>query len=206
MCLIIHKPPYVAIREGLIRAAGRLNPSGWGLMGVDADGGLILERHESVELNELLRVERELRAAEYVLHLRQRARGSWDHASVQPLDIGDELYLMHNGTLPVKTRTPGESDNWHIAHELLRPAAAQWRSLFTDLNLRSRLAASLTAQNKLVLLDYAQGRFLVINRLYGMEFEGLWLSNARWVEHALFPLDTRPPQERSYRVLDVLFL
>jgi predicted glutamine amidotransferase len=178
MCLIIHKPPYVAIREGLIRAAGRLNPSGWGLMGVDADGGLILKRRESVELDELLTLERELRAAEYFLHLRQRARGSWDHASVQPLDIGDELYLMHNGTLPVKTRTPGES----------------------------RLAASLTAQNKLVLLDYAQGRFLVINRLYGMEFEGLWLSNARWVEHALFPLDTRPPQERSYRVLDVLFL
>jgi hypothetical protein len=71
---------------------------------------------------------------------------------------------------------------------------------------RSLLEASLPTQNKLVLLDYRQKRFLVVNRHRGIDFEGLWLSNSRWIDRALFPLDAGLPQERSYRVSDVLFL
>lgn len=205
MCLIIHKPPRTVIPERLIRAARALNQDGWGLMGFDGNGDLLLYR-EPGGLDELLALERELRGAEYILHLRKRTRGSSERCNLHPFEVGDGLYLMHNGTLSVKTRVPGKSDTWHLSHDVLRPLYARWPGLLMDSAFKSLLEASLAPENKLVLLDYPHRRIVIINRHHGLDYEGLWLSSAKWIDRALLPLNTARPQERSYRLSDVRFL
>jgi len=203
--MIIYKPQHVAIREDLLRAAARLNPDGWGLMGFN-EGRLRLRRHEHVNLDQLLAVERELRGAEYVLHLRQRTRGSSDASNVHPFEVSNGLYLMHNGTLHLRARVPGQSDSWHLAHDVLRPLTKHWRGLFVDPAFRALLEAALPKDNELVLLDHVQRSIVIVNRHHGVEFEGLWLSNRRWIDRTLFSMGLGASQERSYSATDVRFL
>lgn len=62
MCLIIHKPAGVEIAEELLAAGAAHNPDGWGLMGFDANGRPLIQRRASVDVAELIDVERSTRS------------------------------------------------------------------------------------------------------------------------------------------------
>lgn len=199
MCLIIHKPAGCKIPHALLRAAVRFNADGWGLMGLRSDGSLLLERHAQTDLDALLKTERTHRRHDYCLHLRLRTRGASTPENAHPLKVSDRLYLMHNGTLKLNARVPGRSDSWHLATDLLRPLAATWPDLFSDPAFGHLLELGMQPENKLALLDTERRAFILINRQYGAELEGLWLSSTRWIDRRLFPLAGAPqPQERSY--------
>lgn len=204
MCLIIHKPVGAVIPEELLAAAAAHNPDGWGLMGFDVSSRLLLEKHAVVDVAELIDTEHRLRDAEYVLHLRRQTRGGSGIDNVHPFKVTDGVYLMHNGTFRIPSRVHGRSDTWHFVTELLRPLAQRHTGLLSDRAFLQILEFGLRAENKLALLDQHQKRIAIINRQYGVELDGLWLSNTRWVDRALFPLSVTPqPQERSYRASEL---
>lgn len=204
MCLIIHKPAGLAIAPDLIEAAASLNPDGWGAMGFGADGQAIIRRELQVRPEALLRFEREQRAHEYVLHLRRRTRGTVSRLNAHPFKVCDGLYLVHNGTLDLRTPVSGWSDTRHFVTDLLRPLARRFPELLADETFHRLLALGLRSENKLALLDTRRRRIVVINREHGADFEGLWLSSTRWIDQRRLQLAHAPqPQERSYTVRDL---
>lgn len=201
MCLIVYKPRNVKIPADLLTAAVQFNADGWGLMGFNASGTPIIERHLQTELPVLLDTERRLRSAEYCLHLRMRTRGSQSMENVQPIKVSDRFLLMHNGTLPLTARVPGHSDSWHLGNDILRPLAATWPALFGDSAFLRLLELGLRPENKLALMDLERSTFVLVNRHHGAEFEELWLSSTRWIDRRVLPLACPPqPQQQTFDV------
>lgn len=207
MCLIIHKPAGVAIREDLLRAAVSLNQDGWGLMGFTADGRLLLEKHPVLSVEELLEAEWRYRDAEYLLHIRKRTRGSATATNTHPFKLRTGLYLMHNGTLNLPLSEAGMSDTWHFAHHVLKPLDQRHPGLLLDNAFHRLLEVGLRPENKLALLDQNSRRIVLINHQHGAMLDGLWLSSTRWIDRRLLPLVSAPqPQERSYVAQEIQFL
>ena len=207
MCLIVHKPSGLRIPHELLEAALTLNPDGWGVMGFEHDGRLLLDRGTHIDAAALRDFESRHIEAEYALHLRKQTRGSSGLENTHPFRIVEGLYLMHNGTLPIEARLPGRSDTWHFTAEVLRPLAQRHPGLLSDYAFVRLLELGLRPENKLALLDERLRRIVLINRGHGAEFEGLWLSNTRWIDRARFPLALTPqPQERSWTPEELEFL
>lgn len=206
MCLIIHKQPGLRLAPKLLAAAAAHNADGWGLMGFDTGGRLLLERHATVDLKALAEAERQYRDAEYVLHLRRQTRGGSGLDNVHPFKVVDGVYLMHNGTIRLDARVPGKSDTWHVIADVLRPLAQRHPNLLSDYAFIRVLEHGLRAENKLALLDQRLRRIVLVNRAHGVEVDGLWLSNTRWLDRRLYPLaQPLQPQETAYGAQDLRF-
>ncbi|NKF21684.1 class II glutamine amidotransferase [Solimonas marina] len=199
MCLIIHKPAGVEIAEELLAAAAAHNPDGWGLMGFDRNGRTRIERRRVVDVAELIDVEHSLRDSEYVLHLRRQTRGGSGIDNVHPFKVIDGVWLMHNGTLNLRTRVPGKSDTWHFVTDVLRPLAQRHAGLLSDYTFVQLIELGLRAEHKLALLDQRLQRIVIVNRGHGVDVDGLWLSNTRWLDRELYPL-ARPLQAQEQRL------
>ncbi|MGH8446221.1 MAG: class II glutamine amidotransferase [Solimonas sp.] len=207
MCLIIHKPAGAEIPADLLAAAAVHNGEGWGLMGFDEGGRLLIEKRAVVNVDELVDVERAHRGAEYVLHLRRQTKGGSGIDNVHPFKIVDGVYLMHNGTLKLDTRVPGKSDTWHFVADVLRPLAQRHPGLLSDYAFIQVLEHGLRAENKLALLDQRLRRIVLVNRAHGVEVDGLWISNTRWLDRKLFPLaQPLQPQETQYGAQELRFV
>jgi len=199
MCVIVHKPADARIAEDLLDAALALNADGWGLMGFAADGRLIVERHAESDPAAIRAAVAAHPDAELVLHLRQRTRGSADRVNAHPFKVAEGLYLMHNGTLPLASRVAGRSDTWHLVNDILRPLHGRYAGLLADTSFLALLELGLRPENKVVLLDERERRIAILNHAHGAEFDGLWLSNTRWIDRRRLPLADPPqPQQRSY--------
>ena len=200
MCVIVHKPRDARIPADLLEASLRLNADGWGLMGFDADGELVIERHAETDAKSIRAALDAHPEGDLVLHLRQRTRGSNDKVNAHPFKIADGLYLMHNGTLPLGGRVAGRSDTWHLVNDLLRPLHGRYAGLLADEAFLQLLELGLKPENKVVLLDAKNRGLAILNRAHGAEFDGLWRSNTRWIDRSHLPLADPPqPQQRSYR-------
>jgi hypothetical protein len=207
MCLIVHKPAGERIPRELIDAAAALNRDGWGLMGFDGDGDLLIERHVQVDAERIEQRLRALRDAELCLHLRLRTRGSDAAENTHPIKVSDRFHLMHNGTLRFKTRIPERSDSWHFAVDLLRPLAVNWPEVLSHPSFLAIVEAGLTPENKVVLLDAQAKQLVFFNRHHGADFEGLWLSSTRWIDGRRLPLSNAPqPQQKTYLAGELDFL
>lgn len=167
MCLIIHKPTHVRIPHDLLAAALRLNGDGWGLMGFDAGGRRLLERHPAVDLDALLETEERLANAEFALHLRRRTRGRVDRDNTHPFEIDNGVYLMHNGSLSFDEGQAGDSDTRSFVERVLRPLARRYPGMLVDREFLRLLEMSLQVQNKAVLFDFPRRRFDFRNHAAG---------------------------------------
>lgn len=207
MCLIIHKPAGVRIPHDLLLAASSLNADGWGLMGNDAGGHRLLQRHSQLDVGALLETEEELAHAEYALHLRRRTRGRIDLDNTHPFEIDEGVYLMHNGTLQFEEGPAGDSDTRSFAELVLRPLSRRYPGLLVDRKFLHLLELSLSPQNKVVLYDFPRRRFDFLNHRTGAQFEGLWLSSIKWIDAAVLPLSGgQGSQQRSYGAHEMRFL
>lgn len=207
MCLIVHKPAGVRIPHELLRAAARLNADGWGLMGHDAQGRRLFERHSQLDIEALLEAEERVAPAEVALHLRRRTRGRVDLDNTHPFEVDEGVYLMHNGTLNFDDGAAGESDTRSFAELVLRPLSRRYSGLLVDREFLRLLELSMTPQNKAVLYDFRRRRFDILNHAQGAAFEGLWLSSIKWIDAGLLPLSGgQGGQQRSYAASEVRFL
>ncbi len=208
MCVIIHKPAGVAIPPALLVASASLNRDGWGLMGFDVGGQLLLRRSERVAINDLLEVEEQYRQAELVLHLRMLTRGSTHSENIHPLWVEGGSFLMHNGTLDgLDTPEPGRSDSWHLASTVLRPLLRRDPELLEQPAFVELVEMALGRRNRAVLLHQPTRRIHIFNRASGAEIGGLWCSSTRWIDSRHFSLPDAPqPQERSFKTDHLHFI
>ncbi|MBL6750332.1 MAG: class II glutamine amidotransferase [Nevskia sp.] len=206
MCLILHKPAGVRVPRELIDAAAAFNRDGWGLMGFQAGGELLVERYAEVDAARIDKRMRALKDAELCLHLRLRTRGSDAVDNTHPIKVSDRFYLMHNGTLRLRSRVAGRSDSWHFAVDLLRPLAANWPDLLAHPSFLTLVEAGLTPENKVAVLDTQARRWIFFNHRHGVVFEDLWLSNTRWIDRRHLVLEPAPqPQQKTYTAAELDF-
>lgn len=189
MCLIIEQPAGGRTPPEMLRSAADYNPDGFGFMGFDARGRVCVER--SAEPGSALaeRLAQAYAGQPCAFHFRRRTRGSSHGDNLHPFKLAPGLYLMHNGTAGVPVRIAGRSDTWHLVNDYLAPFLANRRRLIYDRGFRHILDAWLGAGNRIVFLDEQEGRIEVLNRAEGLEWQGLWLSNARWIDRRLLALD-----------------
>lgn len=207
MCLIVHKPAGRAIPHDLLVAAASLNGDGWGVMGHDPEGRLLLERHATTTPEALIAAELRLRKSRIALHLRRRTRGRVEAANAHPFEVDGGVYLMHNGNLPIVGQAAGHSDTRHLAERILRPLAQRHFGLLGDPDFLALFEMSLSPSNKVVLYDHPHRRFEILNRRHGVAFDDLWLSSVKWIDRALMPLTpVAEAQERTWQAAEVAFL
>lgn len=182
MCIILYKPRGQSILIDLIASSIDYNPDGYGFMGIAADGRTTVRKGLDASAAELHRLASQFEQGECVLHLRRQTRGGAGLDNTHPFRVADDLYLMHNGTLPVDIRVAGRSDTWHFVHDYLSPLIERRRGLLYDPALRRIVESWIGPANKLVFLDAREGRIEIYNESQGCNHEGLWLSNSRWID------------------------
>lgn len=197
MCVIIHKPRGVRIPERLLAAAASLNRDGWGVMGLYPDGEPVRARFPEVRLEDLCQMERDLRLTESVWHLRRRSHGARRLDNIQPIEVLDDLFLMHSGALRLAPAADGHSDSWQFAVDVLRPLATGLRAADQKQALETLLGLALGEEDRLAILDANQGRISILNRELGTHFEGVWLSGSRWIDQRLLKLNPAPQIQAS---------
>ncbi len=202
MCLIIHQPEELTTPVALLRSAAEYNPDGFGFMGFDASGKLRIERSASADVALATRLAEEFAGRNCAFHFRRRTRGSSHAENLHPFKIAPGLYLMHNGTAKVEIRQAGRSDTWHLVNDYLAPFLSSRRKLIYDRAFRHILDAWLGPQNRIVFLDEAEGRIELLHRADGFDWNGLWLSNTRWVDRSLLSL---AGHDGVYRVTEASF-
>lgn len=188
MCLIIHQPPGTTTPEDLLASAAEYNPDGFGFMGFDGRGAVRIERSGEHGLALARELAREFAGRDCAFHFRRRTRGSSQPENLHPFKLTTGLYLMHNGTAPVPTRIAGRSDTWHLVNDYLAPFLSSRRRLIYDRSFRRILLAWLGPENRLVFLDEQEGRIERLDDGDGLEWQGLWVSNVRWVDRPLLGL------------------
>ncbi len=188
MCLIIHQPAGASTPAALLHSAGEYNPDGFGFMGFDAAGKLRIERTIGRDDDLAERLALEFDGRDCAFHFRRRTRGSSQAENLHPFKIAHGLYLMHNGTANVDLRLAGRSDTWHLVNDYLIPFLGNRRRLIYDRAFRRILDVWLGPQNRLVFLDENEGRIELLHRSEGVQWNGLWLSNARWIDRRLLEL------------------
>ncbi|HET7314401.1 hypothetical protein [Salinisphaera sp.] len=195
MCLLIHKPSGVLVPDALLRAAIAFNGDGFGLMGIGADGGVIIERRVGLSIDALRDRLADLRHAEIAVHLRRRTYGAPSLSNVHPFEVDDGIYLMHNGNLRSRVAEPRQSDTWHFVRDVLRPLAQKWPGILHSEAFARLLDSVMDPGNRMILFDARAGRLRLINRHAGIEIEhdGLWIGSARWLDTSVYPVSANPP-------------
>ncbi len=182
MCLIVHQPAGVEIPPALIESAARFNPHGAGMIALHPEREPVIRRALDTAPAAPLHWALDHRDYECVFHFRYRTRGRVDFANTHPLQVTEDLYLFHNGTLPGGAGSRQHSDSWHLAQDLLRPVLERKPAMLDDLVFQRMLHSAVGVRNRLVLVDVKRRRVINLHRDVGFEREGLWLSNSRWFD------------------------
>jgi hypothetical protein len=190
VCLIIHQPRGATTPPELLRSAAEYNPDGFGFMGFDPRGRVHVERATEAAAEIASRLADKFAGMECAYHFRRRTRGSAQVENLHPFKLAPGLFLMHNGTANVPLRVAGHSDTWHLVNDYLAPLLSHRRRLIYDRAFRRILDQWLGPQNRLVVLDEAEGRIELLHRAEGIDWEGLWLSNARWLDRQALRVET----------------
>lgn len=197
MCLIIHKPKEVRINLDLLHSASQYNPHGYGVMALTGPQKISIFRYPSTHFEGLRRAYLQVEKYECVIHLRLRTLGNITRTNTHPFRVTDSIYMAHNGTLNnIHCRLPGRSDSWHIANDYLTPLLQHTPKILHNEAFQNHLAAKIGPDNRLVFMDAQQRKTIIINQALGVEYQGLWLSNTRWIDAARFGL-SRPDSINS---------
>jgi len=205
MCLIVYQARGLSTPPELLRSAAEYNPDGFGFMGFGSSGRPRITRTEDSNPQLAIALAQEFAGRECAFHFRYRTRGSSQAANLHPFKVAQGLYLMHNGTAKVELRQAGLSDTWHLVNDYLAPLLSHRRKLIYDRSFRRILDQWLGPQNRLVFLDEAEGRIELVRRADGFDWNGLWLSNVRWLDRRLLDLEPDRDPRGTHRASQVKF-
>jgi len=182
MCLIVHKPAGRALPAALLESAAEYNPHGAGMIALGAGGRSAVRRSASMDLDEIRTWVDAHVAQECIFHFRYRTRGEIDLVNTHPLQVTDDIFLFHNGTLSLELHTPGRSDSWHLGRDYLAPVLEHRPELLSDGAFQRMVLAAIGTQNRIALVDVRRCVTVLFNRESGIEVDGIWLSNPRWFD------------------------
>jgi hypothetical protein len=180
LCVIIYKPQDKSIPRWALESAYKRNNDGWGMMALDDNGIPFMRKAVGEQIpghgfEEFMNAyELDFAHRECAIHFRYRTHGAVDLENAHPYPVGNNAYLMHNGTINNirGQEEKGKSDSWHFARIISEQVEKGW--LRTE-GFRNLIEMALGYTNRVVLLDPAG--FVIFNKHQGEEFFGCWFSN-----------------------------
>lgn len=180
MCLIINKPAGLTVPTRYIKAAYNNNKDGFGLMW--AEDGRIQTVKGLLTLDQIKWLLASKTNQHVVMHFRHRTVGTIDVSNVHPFQIldhdlhGEDLFMMHNGTMFEFKDTTDMSDSQQYANQLANLIKHAGPNLVFQKRHRRSLAAQIGKSNKILYLR-GNGQISIVNKGEGATIDGCWYSN-----------------------------
>lgn len=178
MCMIAWIPAKAATPWEMLADGGKANPDGVGVMWA-YDGRLNVRRSTDVRRvwDFLTEVPIGVGCA---VHFRLATHGRINKRNCHPYRVTENVYLMHNGILPLKDSRDIESDTGLFAKRILRPLLLDAPHLYGTVGLDRMLRLAGGSSNKFLLM-HASGSVRIINEEAGFWEDGCWFSSRPWV-------------------------
>lgn len=203
MCLIIRKPADIQIPQDILSASYDYNPHGMGVMYYDGKE-VKVEKIMPRDLKDVLEFYNKFSKSECAFHMRLKTRGAIDEDMIHPFEVlppGKDfpgLYLMHNGTLTIKSiakKTLEEnldaielpkgkalddlSDSWLFSNVIVKNMLEKDPTLLQNPFFVEMISQYVGSNNKILFLGGAEPTFTTINESTGTleRVKGAWLSN-----------------------------
>lgn len=189
MCMIIHTPAGVRPSDDLVRRLYRTNSDGIGVFYIEGDEvkvGKALPKSED-EAVTFIRQYDHILDRPIGIHFRYRTSGNVSLDNVHPFQLlnkaehGRDLWVMHNGVIPITIRDQLYSDTWHFAEALSLILAHLPKDInpFEDGRVNALIKLSIgTHSNKLLVLDSKTKMFYRFNESLGTVQDGCWFSSS----------------------------
>lgn len=122
---------------------------------------------------------------EHAIHFRIQTHGKVDEENCHPYKVGENCYLMHNGTLYQFTATSNrklfedssKSDTWHFSQTLASFADKNW---LRDPSFKKLLHILMGESNRIIFMD-KRGFFMPRPDLWHLK-DGVYYSNNHGIE------------------------
>lgn len=176
MCIIIWKPADKEVPRWRLDASMQQNDDGWGLMW--HEGGRVHTVKSTVMADFWKHYDR-VKHRSVAIHFRWRTHGAINNDQAHPYQIldydqdGMDLWLMHNGVIPIETPDPTKSDTWTWIHTYVRPLLKSDLGLYHDDEFWKFVGADV-AGSRLMFLD-DEGKFQYVGKWE--EIDGCLYSN-----------------------------
>lgn len=186
MCLIIHKPANVELTKGQLEPVFRKNGDGFGLMFLDEDLSVKVEKILPKSIDECMDLLNKYASLELGIHFRMKTHGTISIDNVHPYKIFTreegapfDAYLMHNGVLSTYTANTAEnSDTYNFIDQFIKPLIeADGPEIVNSSTFQTLLDEVISSGNRLLLLT--NKGFKIINEGAGntSKIPGVWCSN-----------------------------
>lgn len=170
MCLIIAAPSGQATpTDHLENAYNSGNDDGWGISYWDGTKVLVLK---GFDLKALTKAARSVVAKPHVIHLRWATHGTKTYDNVHPFKIRKDLYMAHNGILPIRPDDKDTRSDTALLADMLKPFKPDVL-LSTD-NLKA-LGKMIAPANKLTF--QFRDEIHIVNEEQGYWYGDRWYSN-----------------------------
>lgn len=124
MCIIVYRPYDEALTKSQIEDCMTGNKDGWGLMWAE---GNTVSYQKGRDMEKFWDAYEAVQYYDVAIHFRFKTHGDIDDANAHPFkvvgidDVGYDLYVMHNGVIPITRPDPKKSDTWTWVENVLRP-------------------------------------------------------------------------------------
>ena len=176
MCIIIWKPADKDIPEWRLRASMEQNDDGWGLMW--HEGGRV-HTVKSTVMEDFWKHYDQVKHRSVAIHFRFRTHGNIDNEQAHPYQIldydkdGMDLWMMHNGIIPIDTPDQTKSDTWTWIHTYVRPLLKSDLGLYYDSEFWKFVKSDIGGSRLMFLDD--EGKFRRVGEWH--EIDGCLYSN-----------------------------
>lgn len=171
MCLIIASEIGEVPTTEILHNAYQNNKDGWGV--VRAIGNGVLDVQKGFDETAFQHAMEACKGVPYVAHLRWATHGKVNTDNCHPFKVNRNLWMAHNGVIPIQIRDKSRSDTWHFVEDIIKPAIKQGYDILPYV---ATLEEIVGRSNKLAFLDVA-GRVTLVNEKAGDWQAGIWYSN-----------------------------
>lgn len=189
MCVIIHKPKDIIIKDKDIAGAFESNGDGFGYMFYDSVLDKIIGRKACMKnIDKIIKIFRAMDEIEAVYHFRIMTHGKICDAQCHPFEIcnkkdhGMDIYFMHNGVIRDQKGEAGESDTQMFRNSFLVPLLQKQPEFIETEAFKKLMESYIGCGNKLCFM-YGQGKILRLNDSSWQIHDGLNVSNKAFVPY-----------------------
>lgn len=180
MCLLIHKPARTHFTYDDLANFYDANRDGVGIIRPEHNSELFIDKLVSPTLGEFIDFyDDNCAGVDVVLHLRYRTHGHVSMENTHPYEVGEGLWLAHNGILPQGNAWDrSKSDTWHFIDRILKPLVAEYGvDVYKHPKFKASMSKIIGAGNRFVMLADGDKDPVIINRDTGVMYKGAWMSN-----------------------------